>query len=665
MNHNAELKKAQENYASSQWDKAESKCRHILEEEPTHLVALQLLARIQATRGNLHAATQTVEEALQSWPEDDNLHRQCGDLYFKAGNLDRAIKSYRRANEIAPNDPEISNNLAVALRNSGALDEAVVVLVKVIRKHPDLSLPLLNLGDTLRLQGELSLAIEKYRAVVRINPKDAAAYNSMGITLSMQGRVEEAISNFEDALKLNPQFPEVENNLANTLSSARRYEEAIDHATNAIRLRPDFPNAHLTLGNIYRLQGNNALAIFHYKKAIGLDPRNAITHQSLGSTFTDTGQFAEAIEHLEEALQLNPNLFVVYQNLMALAVQEKYSFSDRQIDRIHQLVKEKKLSNADASRLNFTLGSLLDKKGEYDAAMRCFQTANNLQERILTAQRHVFTSQEHTDSVDKIIGSFDSALMAGGLSSNLTTERPVFVIGMPRSGTTLVEQIIASHPQAAGVGELSEVAHLTGALSVMLQKDYPICMSRARSEQLFDLACQYEKRVSQLGADSLRVVDKMPDNFLHLGFIAMLFPNAHIVHCKRHPLDICLSCYKSDFGGVRWAGNLENIGLYFAQYHRLMKHWYRVLPLKIHDVVYEDLVTNHKATAQKLIAACELHWDDACLDFYKGNRAVQTLSRVQVRQPIYRSSVGRWRHYEKHLDSLRTMLETDLGTDFP
>jgi len=373
---------------------------------------------------------------------------------------------------------------------------------------------LLNLGDTLRLQGELSLAIEKYRAVVRINPKDAAAYNSMGITLSMQGRVEEAISNFEDALKLNPQFPEVENNLANTLSSARRYEEAIDHATNAIRLRPDFSNAHLTLGNIHKLRENNALAIFHYKKSIGLDPRNAITHQSLGSTLTDTGQFAEAIEHLEEALHLNPNLFVVYQNLMALAVQEKYDFSDGQIDRIHQLVNEKKLSNVDASRLNFTLGSLLDKKGEYDAAMRCFQTANNLRDRILTAQRHVFTSQEHTDAVDKIIESFDTALMAGGLSSNLTTERPVFVIGMPRSGTTLVEQIIASHPHAAGVGELPDVAHLTGALSVMLQIDYPICMSRARSEQLFDLACQYEMRVSQLGADSLRVVDKMPRSFV-------------------------------------------------------------------------------------------------------------------------------------------------------
>ena len=664
MNHNAELKKARENYTSGQWDKAESECRHVLEEEPTHLVALQLLARIQAARGNLYAATQTVKEALQSWPEDDNLHRQCGDLYFKAGTLDRAIESYRRANEIAPNDPEISNNLAVALRNSGALDEAVVVLEKVIRKHPDLSLPLLNLGDTLRLQGELSLAIEKYRAVVRINPKDAAAYNSMGITLSMQGRVEEAISNFEDALKLNPQFPEVENNLANTLSSARRYEEAIDHATNAIRLRPDFSNAHLTLGNIHKLRENNALAIFHYKKSIGLDPRNAITHQSLGSTLTDTGQFAEAIEHLEEALHLNPNLFVVYQNLMALAVQEKYDFSDGQIDRIHQLVNEKKLSNVDASRLNFTLGSLLDKKGEYDAAMRCFQTANNLRDRILTAQRHVFTSQEHTDAVDKIIESFDTALMAGGLSSNLTTERPVFVIGMPRSGTTLVEQIIASHPQAAGVGELSEVAHLTGALSVMLQKDYPICMSRARSEQLFDLACQYEKRVSQLVADSLRVVDKMPDNFLHLGFIAMLFPNAHIVHCKRHPLDICLSCYKSDFGGVRWAGNLENIGLYFAQYHRIMEHWYRVLPLEIHDVVYEDLVTNHKATAQKLIGNCGLEWNELCLDFYKGERAVRTLSRVQVRQPIYHSSIEGWRRYEKHLKPLRTMLKKELGTDF-
>jgi hypothetical protein len=253
--------------------------------------------------------------------------------------------------------------------------------------------------------------------------------------------------------------------------------------------------------------------------------------------------------------------------------------------------------------------------------------------------------------------------MAGGLSANHPTQRPVFVVGMPRSGTTLVEQIIASHPQAAGVGELPDVAHLTDALSVMLQKDYPICIDQARTEQLFDLACQYENRISQLTADSSRVVDKMPDNFLHLGFIALLFPNAHIIHCKRHPLDICLSCYKSDFGGVRWAGKLENIGRYFSQYHRLMEHWHRVLPLQIHEVVYEDLVTNHKATAEKLIAACGLEWNDSCLDFYKGDRVVRTLSRVQVRQPIYHSSIERWRCYEKYLGSLRMTLQKELGTE--
>ena len=664
MNQNPDFTVIQSDFEAQRWKRAEAGCLSVLRQSPKDLPTLQLLAKIQSAQGDYRGAIATIEKAISVSPNNADLYRQCGDMHFNSRQFKSAIGWYRKADSKLPNNPQIKNNLAVALRDSGSIEEAIAIFESIISANPDHSLPHRNLGDVLRMQGEFDRAIDKYKAAAKLDPKDAATQNSIGITFSMVGKVDEAILHFQLAVDINQTFPEAENNLANALLTARRYEDAIRHATTAIRLRPHFPNAHLTLGNIYKLQGNNKQAISEYKKAAELDPGNAILHQSIGSAMTDAGHFPEAITHLEKALQLKPNFFVVYQNLVALAVQEKYDFSDYQIKRIIDLSSERGLPSADVSRLNFTLGSLLEKKGDYDAAMSCFQKANMSQEKTATSRGLPFDGHAHADFIDNIIHSFNAALMGSDLSSGHPTQRPIFVVGMPRSGTTLVEQIIASHPLAAGVGELPDVAYLADELSKKHQAEYPSCIEQAEAEQLFKLANQYDIRISELCPDAERIADKMPDNFLRLGLIALLFPNAHIIHCKRNPLDICLSCYKSDFGGVRWAGSLKNISQYFIQYHRLMEHWHQVLPLQIHDIFYEDLVTQHEVTAEKLIAACGLNWHDLCLDFYKGDGTVRTLSRVQVRQPIYDSSIGSWKHYEEHLRPLRENLHKELGTEF-
>lgn len=664
MNDKPDLSDIQADFLARRWSRAESGCLRILEQSPTHVPTLELLAKVQAARGDFACAIETIEKAITVSPNGPDLYRQCGDLYFSARQLEKAIQNYRKADSLLPNNPHIKNNLAVAVRDAGSLEEAVAILESIIRDNPDHALPRRNLGDTLRIQGNVSLAIDKYHEAVELNPTDFATYNSLGITFSLVGNIDEAISYFQRAVKINPTFPEAENNLANALSSARRYDEAAEHACNAIRLRPHFSNAHLTLGNIYKLQGKNERAISEYRLAAKADPANALVQQGLGSALTDAGEFAEAITHLEKALELNPTLFVVYQNLMALAVQDQYKFSDQQLDQIRKLIDGDQLKPNDAARLNFAMGSLLDKQTDYDGAMRHFEMANNAQKQLLASSGQQFCSQEHAALIDAIIQTFDAPLLKSTQNSGFESERPVFIVGMPRSGTTLVEQIIASHPKAQGVGERADIAQRSEALASMVELPYPVCARRATQKQLSTLASQYEQCVSELADDASRIVDKMPDNFLYLGLIAMLFPKAHIIHCRRNPFDVCLSCYRSDFGGVKWAWALEDIGRYFVQYHRLMTHWNEVLPLTIHDVVYEDLIAHHKPETERLLAACGLQWNDACLDFYKGNRSVQTLSRVQVRQPIYSSSIDRWRHYEKFLEPLRTTLQKKLGADF-
>jgi len=665
MNDKPDLSAVQEDFLARRWESAESGCLRVLEQAPTYPPALELLAKIQTARGDFARAIETTEQAIGLSPNAADLYRQCGDLYFKTRDLKKAIQNYRKADSLLPNDHHIKNNLAVAVRDSGSVEEAIRMFESIICENPDQALPLRNLGDTLRMRGDYSLAIDKYNQAARLDPKDATTQNSLGITSSMLGKLEEAISYFQRAVEINPSFPEAENNLANALSSARRYTEAIKHVGKAIRLRPDFANAHLTLGNIYKLQGKNDQAISEYRLAAKSDPKSAIVQQGLGSALTDAGHFSEAVTHLENALKLNPSLFVIYQNLMALAVQDKYKFSDQQLEQIRRLISDDRLRATDAARLHFAMGSLLDKQTDYEGAMRHFQQANDVQKQLLVSSENQFCSRNHAFHVDEIIQTFDTAFMSNAASSGFESERPVFVIGMPRSGTTLVEQIIASHPEARGMGERADIAQLSESLACSTGLPYPACVRKAHQKQLFTLATRYEQGVSELATGASRIVDKMPDNFLYLGLIAMLFPGAHIIHCSRNPLDVCLSCYRSDFGSVTWAWTLEDIGHYFAEYHRLMTHWREVLPLTIHDVTYEELVGQHRSEMENLIAACGLPWNDVCLEFYKGNRTVQTLSRVQVRQPIYGSSIGRWRHYEGFLEPLKAMLQNKSGIDLP
>ena len=614
--------------------------------------------RQMLSAGQLAEAESACRALLSETPENADVLQLLSEIFCATGAWSEAVTTLEKVVVLRPNDSHTLNNLAVALRHVGKLDEAIVILQQALLRRPDLALPYKNLGEIYRQRQQLPLAKAQYETALRCDPNDPEIYNGLGIVLAMQGRRIAAVSPLEKAIELNPKYAEAENNLANILLSLGRFDEAFSHARQAVHLLPDRANLRITLGNTLKAHGDNEGAVSEYQRALQINPHNALIHQSLGTTLTDLGRFDEAIGHLEEALQRNPRLYVVYQNLAALAVQNQYHFSDAQRDRLQELSESDTLFAADASCIQFTLGTLLNQQGDYDAAMKSYQCANALQWEILKSANRAFDANGFEKQVDDTIEVFSEAYFAKSHHVGSDSDRPLFVVGMPRSGTTLVEQVIASHPEVAGAGELPNMPALTEDLTNRIPGDetYPQSVSAADPALFTELAQTYLARLTTLAPDARRVADKLPDNFLHIGLIATLFPNARIIHCRRDPLDVGLSCYMSDFGALRWAWRLEDIAFYYSQYARMMEHWQRVAPIEIFTVDYERLVEDHEAVSRALIGYCDLDWDERCLEFFKTDNVVKTLSRVQVRQPIYNTSIGRWKHYEKYLQPLLAVL---------
>jgi len=649
---------ARQCFAQGRWTAAKEACRDVLDRQPRHAEALNLLGGIECELGRFADAIEAIGQALALRPAEPNWHRNLGFVHWRAGNVDQAIDCYRRCLDLNPQDAQAHNNLGVALKEKGWLDEAALHFQAALRLEPDLAFPHRNLAEVRYQQGQRQQALFHYDLALRLDPNDAETRNGLGSILAAVGRPAEAIEQFEAALRLRPEYAEAETNFATVLRLIGRLDEAVAHCRSAVRLRPDLADAHVGLGCALQAQGHSDDALVHVEAGLRLEPNHANAHNTLGSVLTSLGRFAEAVTHLESAIRLNPDLVFAYHHLSELALHDKYRFSDNQVSHMKALLAGDRPSVEEAVLLRFTLGDICHKQGRYDEAFDYFQQANDTQQALLEAAGVAFDQNAHRDKIDRTIRYFQRNVFHQAFHGRFTTETPIFVVGMPRSGTTLVEQIISSHPDAAGAGELKDIRQLADELPSLVggHLDYPDCLSQADADTIRNLAERYWKRLTERSPQAQRVVDKMWANFTHLGFIAMLFPKARVIHCRRDPMDVGLSCYMSNFNAIRWAWRLEDIGFFYRDYARLMDHWRGVLPLPMHDVVYEELVGDFAGVSKQLIRFCGLEWDDRCLNFHRNRQPVQTASRVQVRQPIYNTSIGRWKKYEVHLLPLQRAL---------
>ncbi len=508
-----------------------------------------------------------------------------------------------------------------------------------------------NEAMTRMQAGDLNQARVLFSEACRLEPADAEGWCMLATVTGQLGNAGDAEAYFRKALDLDPDYGMAHQYLANHLTSQGRYAEAVDAYHQALRIKPHSIPANINLAAALVLQGRYDAALSSYETALGLDPECRKAVLGMAHVYERQGKVQQALDLIQpylDAGDLGADVAMIF-----AALCRPLKRCDEAIALLERILSRgaPPLDDGQRTTLHFRLGRLYDAKGDFDAAFRHCAQGNAIK-----ARHWPFDPHAHRRYVDSLITAFSPTFMAGAPRAARGVNRPVFIVGMPRSGTTLVEQILASHPRVFGAGELDEISLIAADLPTQCgaTMPYPACLESVTQPVLERSARQYVNYLDGVSPrDAEYVTDKMPANFLHLGLIRLLFPEAHIIHCIRDPLDTCLSCYFQNFGpGLSFSYDLEHLGAYYREYLRLMAHWRDVLHLPMLEVRYEDLVEHQERVSRDIVAFCGLEWDDRCLRFYEAPRLAATASYDQVRQPLYKGSVGRWRHYADHLGSL-------------
>ena len=510
--------------------------------------------------------------------------------------------------------------------------------------------PLLQRGIECQRLGKYPEAEYFYQLVLRDYPEQPDALNLMGTLAVHAKRYELSIELLEKAVKISPKNVDYRNNLANSYIMADAPAKAMPHLRKAISLKPRFVEALLNIARAYRALNKAEEALKAYRRVLTFDPGNLPARTGCGDVCIDLGHMDEATAVFRGLLKEDPGSTHA---IVGLATSHAFSPEDTEIGLFVAALDNNDLADAGRAAINDALGKVHSDIGRHDDAFRYYLEAKRL-------SGGDYSIEEYRTYVDKIIGLFSADFFAERNNFGHPSERPVFIVGMPRSGTSLTEQILASHPKVTGAGELVDIDEIL----LRITKDAPRT-SDAYFNSLSELSKEYSKTEARAylstldrhSRSALRVVDKMPHNFQGLGLISLMFPQARVIHCRRNPMDTCVSCFTHQFNDAHdYASDLTTLGLYFREYNRLMKHWTKTLNLKIFELNYEDMIEDQVRMSRELVDFLDLEWDDACLAFHETRRSVRTLSRWQVRQPIYRTSVERWRRYDSYLGPLKDAL---------
>ncbi len=541
-----------------------------------------------------------------------------GNLARDGGRLDEAAEYYERAIALDPACAPAMNNLGNLKRRQNNADAAVAWLERAAAAAPADATIQNNLAVALQSAGQRDEAIRRYRTALALDPDFASALAGLGTLLAEDGENDEAIRLLGQALDREPGMADLRANLANALAALGRHEDALEHWRRLVAERPDSARYRIKLGGVLR----------------------------------QLGRFEEARQAYAETLTRHPDNAAA----LAEAVGDKGSTPPAGIEaRIAGRLGLPDLPLADRARLRFAMVKIHDARGDDDGAFAELALANEARRRERADKGQVFDAGAIAERFDQIMATFDGARLRGHAGFGDPSPSPVFIVGMPRSGTSLVEQILASHSRVHGAGELGHIGRIASGLRESTGADapYPFCADRLDARLSRQLAKDYLGHLRRRAPEAERVTDKAPLNFLYLGLIALLLPGARIIHCRRDPIDTCLSCFEQDFQGpMTWAWDLTTLGRYYRQYARLMAHWRRVLPNAFLEMDYETVVDDTRRAAETMVEFCGLDWEERCLDFHRTERAVLTFSLAQVRRPIYATSIGKWRRYRRHLGPL-------------
>jgi tetratricopeptide (TPR) repeat protein len=658
---------------------------------PQQIARLQnmAIAAQQARKTGMNAQAEGLyRDILKQAPGAWDMHHQLAILLAGTGRPQEATKHFRLIVKANSSHAVSHANLANALSESAEFDEAITEFQRAIELDPSLIGARIALGETLRRAKRCEEATDCFKAVLDHDKVNHAAFNGLGLVRRDMDDSLHAMECFSYAVGLAPKNAEYRMNfgvalrrhkldgpaaeelyqavmlkpdwleaivlLAEVLQEQRRYDEAKECYERALHLKPG--NLELTerIGYVYMDMDDTEHALGEFHKVLSQQPERFMALLGVARAHMESGLLAESATALESLIRRYPDEPACY---YYLAISRKFTLDDPLIPQLQALADRTGDERFTAIALSFTLGKIFDDCGQWDMAFKHYARGNRLRKG-----RWDYQPAQEQAKFDALISVFDQKFIESHRNLGVQSKLPVFIVGMPRSGTTLTEQIISSHPQVIGAGEVvfwvraGEVVPYT----LKTEQAYPQCMSLMTPDKAQEIAEEYSnllRKIAGSGMQPTRITDKMPYNFLYLGLIALLFPNAPIIHCKRDAMDNCLSIFFQNFDDQHsYASDLTNLGHQHRQYQRLMAHWHEILPGRIFDINYEDTIADPEYWSRKLIDFVGLEWDDACLAPHKLERTVKTASQWQVRQPIYNTSVQRWKHYEKHLGPLKEAL---------
>jgi tetratricopeptide (TPR) repeat protein len=632
-------------------DRAVGCCRTALRLEPHYPDAANNLGLALQAQGKWAEATDQFRAAIRLRPDFALAHTNLANALRQQGDRAQALAHFRQAAQIDPNLAEAHSNLGQFLLELHRLTEALEHCQAAVRLRPDLPEAHNNLGNVLRELGQLTEAKACYAEALRLNPNLAMTYNNMAQALQEEGKLDDAVAWYQQGLQLDPKSSRIHRNLASLLAEQENYEEALSRYEIAVGLAPEEAETHTGLGFVLHEQGHFEPAAARYREALRHQPDFAPAHGSLGTVLEELGRFDEAQACFREALRHDPQHTSAYAQLATLL---RGKLPEADLDAMRQLLASPNVTAGQRSVLHFGLAQVLDARGDYEQAADHLRQGNAHGLASMQKRGQGYDPADHARFVDGLLAAFTPAFFERVRGFGLDSERPLFIVGLPRSGTTLVEQILASHTQVFGAGELRLAREAFESLPRVLQVEEPAsaCVSRLDRAAVRRVAQRNLDQLGQRNAQALRVADKMPDNYLYLGLIVTLFPRARLIHCRRDLRDVAVSCWMTNFRHIRWACDADHIATRFHQYQRLMEHWRQVLPVPLLEVDYEETVADLEGVARRLVAWSGLEWEPACLSFHTTQRPVRTASVTQVRQPIYTRSVQRWKNYEKTLGPL-------------
>lgn len=623
--------------------------RAALEDYPGETNFLTLLGAALLRQGKPEEALRHLREAVTREPEYAKGHEQLGEALLAAGRPEEAADSLRRALEINPAFEAAQLKLGQLLLRLGREEEATAVLQAFIRQKPHRE----KLAEAAELHrtGKHAEAEAIYREILRVDPQNVTAIRLLAMVAMKLEQYRDAVVLLTKALELAPDYTAARLDLGTAQIELNRFEDAVETMQAVTRAEPHNFAARMGLANALARGHRTEEAVGAYERAIECRPELAAGYLGLGNVVRTLGEYERSVTAYRTGIEKKPEAAEFYWSLSNL---KTFRFSDDEIAAMREQIGKGDLEPADEVHLSFALGKAAEDSGDYAAAFEHYDHGN----RLRRMQEHY--DPVHTEDINRRIRTvFTSEFIAQMQGFGHRGVRPIFIVGLPRSGSTLLEQILSSHPMVEATSELPEGGRMVRYIERKNggRERYPEAFVEAPRELVAELGKWYDDETRRHRSGAPYFIDKMPNNFANIGLLALALPEAIFIDARRDPLDTCMSCYKQLFArGQSFTYDLEEIGLYYLDYIRMMAHWDAVLPGRVLCVRYEDVVDGLEGEVRRILAHCGLAWDDACLEFHKTKRPVRTASSEQVRQPLYRDSIGVASRYGNLLDPLRETL---------